>query len=581
MGLRLISIVLVALMLGGCSPASEAVAPAITPSPFPHASGDTPAPGDPATPVEPSAPASPAPASPLGVGPPDSAALHEALDNPIRTATAAGDRLIRGLAEASGIAGVLGEQAGTVIDGMIRAEHAAARDEMVRRGLDATTPAAAAGPFRVAEQLDKDAVGGLALMVIARTAGTQLGIAEPDERGHVEARIDIAPSSDQGGIATRIDESILLDGWRCPDPAGVAAATISVEMSLSATTTVDGTVTTYVAQASFAMDITAEAAEDATAKAASFAITGQLTATTAGSVALLEASGAGLRVGIRGGEPIETGVTVHGEATVGGGFTDAAWKTLDRVGLLLAVMQAKFGERHWTSGRCIELQASPPEPRIARAGESLDVDVKAVSLRDQADIDGALTVTPVRGTTSPANARTPATLRITVAQGHADASAGLEVRSVRGIGRTTVDVLARGLKVDIGKPGGMTIRGEKCDGPVGTWHLKVGGSSTSDGFTVGFGGAIDVVIHDTLAGTYTVRIKVTADSLPPQIAGRLGLSGHGHVRYLSDEDLLTFEDGTMAARATASGPGLGLDGTFTRSGAGLPSFAVTPAACGG
>jgi hypothetical protein len=110
---------------------------------------------------------------------------------------------------------------------------------------------------------------------------------------------------------------------------------------------------------------------------------------------------------------------------------------------MLSVLHASTAERHWASGSCIRIETTPPSPARARDDRTQDLKVKAVAVVDDGAVQGRLTITPSRGTFTPSKLSLPGTLKAVVPSGAKAARADLELRSKRGIGRRTIEVLAR------------------------------------------------------------------------------------------------------------------------------------------
>ena len=112
---------------------------------------------------------------------------------------------------------------------------------------------------------------------------------------------------------------------------------------------------------------------------------------------------------------------------------------------------------------------------------------------DGADVARTLTVTPATGTFDPLQGDAPATIRVTPDEGAAKALATVELRSLRGIATTDIEVGARGFHVALGDI--VTISGDKCDGYVGVWPLVFAGTVSEQGVAVVFDGTLDITVN--------------------------------------------------------------------------------------
>jgi hypothetical protein len=529
------------------------------------------------------------PSGPIAVPAPDAPSLNAALARPVEIANATGDMLARDLVDASGLTAALGPGAGNAIAALLDAEHAATRAEIIRRGGDPDAlsgavrrgiEAAIPGRASLAKASMSGTAGFLALSLLMVTAPQQFAESKPDSKGRVSARFTVETTvPGEGGGTMTFHETTIIDLSRCPDPAGVAAGTVSFELDFSASAVIDGTAHQFTAHGVFAMNLAATATANADLADVSSTVTGSISTTTSDGTDFIDFDGVGGRLPIRNGTPDADGAEGWGHY---GGTTSSAADlstVMQKMGWVFAWMNGTLAEKHWSSGKCVRLEVAPPDPRVAGDGEALDVTVTAISNVDEATVQGRLAVTPVSGTITPTTTQTPASLHVTVAPGDTSADATLELRSLRGVAKVEAKVLARGYEV-LESFGTMTVKGRKCDGPVGTWHLVVGGKASQDGFSVAYGGSIDVTIKSSLTGTYRANVKATAENLPPQVTAALGFSGGGRARFSPEQGVLEFLDGAFGGAGTGSGPNLSVNIPYPTTPSGSWALPVSRAPCG-
>lgn len=246
------------------------------------------------------------------------------------------------------------------------------------------------------------------------------------------------------------------------------------------------------------------------------------------------------------------------------------------------MMYGISAEKWWTGNEhCVKLEREDVEG--SATGESEEVVFTATHVLDGAEVEGTVTATPVTGTIEPESADTPATFTITVTTGEADASSNVEFRSFRGVAESNVAIPARGYKVELGDPAGLTLTGAKCDGPVGAWNLVMGGTVTDAGFTVVFAGTLDFVVAEDLSATYQVSLRGTAEGLPAAMSAALDFDGQGTARFVDPESGdPSFEllDGDLVVTGSGAGPGVSIGGIITTSPAGTGMLPVLRSACG-
>lgn len=382
--------------------------------------------------------------------------LAAAHARPVAFTNVAEDQVVRLLADGSGLTAALGADAEAALAALLAGEREATRAALERSGgvpdwsrlsggaEGARAPggvvlavARAAPPRAGTVPADDDPQAAFLTAVLAATADlVDPGKVQEDLKGHVRSELTIEKTVSYGGFSLEIDEVARFDLERCPDTIGNARGRIDLSISVVGTSST-GLVFGAIGELQVSVRATANDHADLV----------EIFGRTDGDL------------GVEGGgEPstIATATTMITTTPVSGGRIDRGatrrsgsysgpsdlGSVLLSFGNLLATKHAFVAERYWSGGSCISLGIDPPNPRVEGGKRTTEVTVTAESVRDEIDAPGRLTVTPSRGTFSPRDGDTPLRIRVTVPDGATSATAKLEFRSVRGVGKRDLAVNA-------------------------------------------------------------------------------------------------------------------------------------------
>jgi hypothetical protein len=498
--------------------------------------------------------------------------------------------LVLALADASGLSDLLGTDVTTAVDELLAAETESVRAEWLRRGIDPLTAEAAlqagptmAGPGASRAVESAAGTGGVLALVLSMTAAFEpVFMKSPDVSGHITDTVEVDTTSTRAGLTLTLDEHASVDLALCPDEAGLAEGTVTVEVDLAATGTRDGVPIDVRASGTFSISVEATADGNAHLVSADNHVTGTIVATAEGGDTTTWADVDGVGVPLTfDGEGDVSGGRPHGQAVGVAATIDQLAQAFIKSGGVLAVMHGKTAERFWTDGGCVMLEINGVPG--SELGDSAEVQVTATHKIDLGPVDGTVTATAVDGTVSPESADVPARFRLTVDPGEEVATTDLEQRSCRGVARGQWSVDARSYRVAVGGENQLTLTGAKCDGPAGLWTLVFGGVVNDAGFEVTFSGTLVFEVAADLSATYSVDLSLDATNLPPELSAQLGISGGGSAVFVDDELAPRFDilDGDLAVAASGSGPGgVSVDGIVQQGPTGASSLPVKRAACG-
>ena len=499
--------------------------------------------------------------------------------------------VVTALAEAAGITELLGGDAEASVSALLESSTAAIHAEWRMRGIDpaAAEAALSAPPPAVSSFRARDAAsassagsaGSLALVTSMMSVFEPIFSQAPDPAtGHITDRVSLqasAPAS-SGSLTITLDQTADVDLNMCPDASGLAEGVVTIDADMMATGTVDGEAVSLRAAATYT--ITTEVQSDAHAGLASAggSLTGTIVSSgTDGDTTHADADGIGATVPYgEDGDPVASGIEGHGSTSGTASTIDDLSNAFMRAATILGVVHGQSALSHWSSGSCIRLEAV--EPIAPLVGEATDIDVRAVHQIDGADVSGTLTVTPTQGTFDPLEGDAPATIHVIPDEGAAKAVADVQLRSLRGIATTVIDVDARGFHVALGDT--LTISGDKCDGYVGLWPLIFAGTVSEQGVSIVFTGTLDITVNADLSATYTIDVRGEAEGLP-MVTAALSFVGGGAAQFIDDPDAprIDFLDGELATVAQGSGPGVSISGVITEGPAGRGAIPVTRSAC--
>jgi hypothetical protein len=492
--------------------------------------------------------------------------------------------LVTALADAAGITEQLGDDAAATLAAVLASSTAAVHEEWRARGIDpAAAEAALSGPPPPVSRWQGDAgsAGVLALITSMMSAFEPVFAKSPDPAtGHITDRVNVQgtiPAS-KGPLTITLDQTADVDLNMCPDATGLAEGVVTIDADMMATGTVDGEAVSLRASAAYSITTTVNSDAEAGLASTDGSLTGTIVSSGSdGDVAYADSDGVGVSIPYgEDGEPVSDDSTGHGSTSGTAASIDDLSKTFLKVAVLLAIVHGQSALSHWSKGRCVRLETE--EPLAPLVGEATDIDVSAVHKIDGADVTGSITVTPRTGTFDPLDADVPATIHVVPEEGAPYAEADVEMRSLRGIGRTEVYVPARGYHVELGDT--VTISGDKCDGFTGLWPLVFAGTVSEQGISIVFDGTLDITVNADQSASYELDLRGTAEGFP-MLTASLTFQGGGAAVFVDDDagpriDLL---DGELATIAEGSGPGVSINGIVTQGPAGHASIPVTPSAC--
>lgn len=473
-GRSIAALLLVATMSSGCDNAP--LASAATPTAAVTAPSMAAAPSDPTSPV-------PAPSTVDGqvaLTASEAAALQAALEHPVTHANAVEVTLVRDLLRAAGVFEVVSEDQAS-LDRLLADERKAVGKVLEQQGgapdwtlLEASTGAAPKGgivlastgsPSRSTQPIEAAPDPGATFLaaVLAMTAMVlHPETAEADETGRVRKVFDSITSSTIGDLDITLTEHVELDLERCPDPAGVAQGDLRLGMYAVATGMVNGVAREFEAGGTLAFTLRASANAHADLVEVDSSADGDIDATENQSpVGGFVAKGMRVTIPVTAGQP-NAGAARAGGMPSGGG-EDVSVATF--LGSVLATRHGMSAASNWDSGACISLEFDPLSPRVAEGEKSTTVTVSGTSNRDKAEVKGDLTVTPSRGTFSPTKGALPLAIEVRLPDGKPSAVAKLETRSVRGVGRRTLEVFGGAQLVFDGQ---LVASGAGSVGPIGS-----------------------------------------------------------------------------------------------------------------
>jgi hypothetical protein len=375
---------------------------------------------------------------------------------PVAFTNAAEERLIRLLADGSGLTAALGADAEAALAALLAAERRSTGVELERLGgvpdwtklVEGSEGAASPGGVVLAAArvpssgpdsvpADDDPQTGFLTAVLAASADlVDPGKPQEDVKGHVASELSIETTRSYGGFSLEIDEVAHFDLERCPDTIGNARGTIDLSISVVGTSST-GSVFGAIGELQVSMRATANDHADLV----------EIFGRTDGDLGV---EGGGENAAIASAStlitttPVTGGRIDRGSARRSGAYSGPSdlGSVLLSFGNLLATKHAFAAQTYWSGGSCITLGVDPPNPRVEGSNRTIEVTVSAESVRDEVAEEGTLTVTPSRGTFSPRKGDMPLKIRVTVPEGATSATAKLEFRSVRGVGKRDLAVNA-------------------------------------------------------------------------------------------------------------------------------------------
>jgi hypothetical protein len=384
------------------------------------------------------------------------ASVESAHAQPVAFANATGDELVRLLAEGSGLTAALGADAEAALTALLSAERQATGAELERLGgvpdwsklVDRAEGAAAPsgvmlavarvpsprGSYLPAE--DDPQTGFLTAVLAASADLVDPGKPQTDLKGHVAHELSIEKTVSYGGFSLEIDEVAHFDLERCPDTIGNARGTIDLSISVLGTSS---TGSVFGAIGELQVSVRATANDHADLVEIFGRTDGDLGVEGGGENATIASANT-----LVSKTPVSGGHIDRGAARRSGSYSGPRdlGSVLLSFGNLLATKHAFAAQRYWSGGSCITLGIDPPNPRVEGGKRSIEVTVSATSVREGFEEEGKLTVTPSRGTFTPREGDMPLKIRVTVPDGAESATAKLEFRSVRGVGKRDLAVNA-------------------------------------------------------------------------------------------------------------------------------------------
>jgi hypothetical protein len=492
--------------------------------------------------------------------------------------------LVTALADAAGITEQLGDDADAALSALLAASTAAVHDEWRARGIDpAAAEAALSGPPPPVSRWQGDAgsAGALALITSMMSAFEPVFAKRPDPAtGHITDRVKVQATipASKGPLTITLDQTADVDLNMCPDATGLAEGVVTIDADMMATGTVDGEAISLRASANYSISTTVNSNAEAGLASTDGSLTGTIVSSGSdGDVAYADSDGVGVNIGYgEDGKPVNDTAEGHGSSSGTAATIDGLNTAFMKVAGIFAILHGQSALSHWSKGRCVRLETE--EPLAPLVGEATDIDVSAVHEIDGADVTGSITVTPRLGTFDPLDADVPATIHVVPEEGARYARAEVELRSLRGIGRTDIYVPARGYHVELGDT--VTISGDKCDGFTGLWPLVFAGTVSEQGISIVFDGTLDITVNADQSASYELDLRGTAEGFP-MLTASLTFQGGGAAVFVDDDDgpRIDLLDGELATIAEGSGPGVSINGIVTQGPAGHASIPVTPSAC--